>query len=77
LIEAKGAAQAEVARAAGIAESTISEVLAGKRDLTRAQIGRLARYFHVTPAVFSFDEESQPAPTHGRRGRRRKALEPV
>ena len=38
----------------GIAESTISEVLSGKRKLNRTQIGKLARYFHVSPAVFEF-----------------------
>jgi transcriptional regulator with XRE-family HTH domain len=37
---------------AGIAESTISEVLSGKRRLTRAQLEKLAAYFHVVPAVF-------------------------
>jgi HTH-type transcriptional regulator/antitoxin HigA len=39
---------------AGIAESTISEVLAGKRKLNRTQIGKLARYFHVAPGAFAF-----------------------
>lgn len=55
LIEAKGAAQADVSRATGIAESTISEVLAGKRALSRSHIGKLSRYFHVEPGVFSFE----------------------
>jgi HTH-type transcriptional regulator/antitoxin HigA len=54
LIEARQVSQAEVARATGIAESTISEVLAGKRVLNRAHIGRLARYFNVGPGAFSF-----------------------
>ena len=44
--------QAEVARATKIAESRISEVLSGKRRLTRGQIEKLAAYFHVSPAVF-------------------------
>ena len=44
LIEAKGVTQAQTAKEAGIAESTISEVLAGKRKLNRTQIGKLARY---------------------------------
>ncbi|HBI43571.1 MAG TPA: transcriptional regulator [Planctomycetales bacterium] len=56
LIEAKGVSQADVAREAGIAESTISEVLVGKRNLNRAHIGRLARYFNVGPAAFQFTE---------------------
>jgi HTH-type transcriptional regulator/antitoxin HigA len=52
LIEAKGVTQAEAARGAAIAESTVSEVLAGKRRLTRRQIEKLAAYFHVAPAAF-------------------------
>jgi HTH-type transcriptional regulator/antitoxin HigA len=55
LIEAKIVTQAEVATATGIAESTISEVLSGKRHLNRHHIGLLARYFHVSPAVFAFE----------------------
>jgi HTH-type transcriptional regulator/antitoxin HigA len=55
LIEQKGVTQAEVARSTKIAESTISEVLAGKRTLNRTQIGKFARFFHVEPGVFGFD----------------------
>ena len=55
LIEAKEMTQAEVARNTGIAESTISEVLSGKRTLNRSHIGKLARYFGVEPSVFAFD----------------------
>lgn len=56
LLEAKGVTQARLGRETKIAESTISEVLAGKRTLNRAQISRLARYFRVGPAVFRFSE---------------------
>jgi HTH-type transcriptional regulator / antitoxin HigA len=52
LIEHKNVTQAEAAAGAGIAESTISEVLAGKRKLNRRQIAKLARYFCVAPAAF-------------------------
>jgi HTH-type transcriptional regulator/antitoxin HigA len=55
LIEAKGVTQAETASAAGIAISTISEVLSGRRKLTRAHIGKLAQYFNVEPNVFAFN----------------------
>ena len=55
LIEAKGVTQAQVAKECRIAESTISEVLGAKRKLNRKQIGKLAAYFHVGPAVFNFD----------------------
>jgi len=54
LIEAKGVTQAQAAKEAGIAESTVSEVLTGKRKLNRTQIGKLARYFHVGPGAFAF-----------------------
>jgi HTH-type transcriptional regulator/antitoxin HigA len=54
LIEARGASRSEVAGATGIAVSTISEVLRGKRMLNRAHIGKLARYFHVSPDTFVF-----------------------
>ena len=54
LIDAKGVSQGEVARATGIANSTISAVLHGKRSLSRDHIGRLAAYFTVTPDVFVF-----------------------
>jgi HTH-type transcriptional regulator/antitoxin HigA len=54
LIEARGVSQSEVSGATGIAVSTISEVLRGKRTLNRAHIGKLARYFHVTPDTFAF-----------------------
>jgi HTH-type transcriptional regulator/antitoxin HigA len=56
LIESKGVTQAQAAAEAGIAESTISEVLSGKRKLNRGQIGKLARYFHVEPGAFVFAE---------------------
>ena len=52
LIESEGTTQAKVAAEARIAESTLSEVLAGKRELNRKHIEALARYFHVSPAVF-------------------------
>ena len=55
LIEQRGVTQAELAKQSRIVESTISEVLAGKRKLNRAQIGKLARFFHVEPGVFAFD----------------------
>ena len=34
------------------AGNTISEVLAGKRKLNRAQITKLSRYFHIEPGTF-------------------------
>jgi HTH-type transcriptional regulator / antitoxin HigA len=52
LIEAKGVTQVQAARATGIAESTISAVLAGNRRLNREHIEKLARYFHVGGQAF-------------------------
>ncbi|MGO8744806.1 MAG: helix-turn-helix domain-containing protein [Thermoguttaceae bacterium] len=54
LIEAKDVSQTEVAAETGIADSTISEVLKDKRSLNRSHIGKLAKYFNVSPGVFSF-----------------------
>jgi HTH-type transcriptional regulator/antitoxin HigA len=52
LIEHKSVTQTETAAGAGISESTISEVLAGKRKLNRGQITKLARYFNLNPGAF-------------------------
>jgi HTH-type transcriptional regulator/antitoxin HigA len=57
LLEAKGVKQADVVRATGIVASTLSDILKGKRNLTREQIGELAKYFRVSPAAFSFEKE--------------------
>jgi HTH-type transcriptional regulator/antitoxin HigA len=54
LIDAKGVSQTEVAEGTGIADSTISEVLKGKRFLNRVHIAKLSRYFKVSADVFSF-----------------------
>jgi HTH-type transcriptional regulator / antitoxin HigA len=34
------------------AESTVSDVLNGKREITKEQVRRLSNKFHVSPAVF-------------------------
>ena len=54
LIDAKGVSQTEVAEGTGIADSTISEVLKGKRFLNRTHIAKLSRYFKVSADAFSF-----------------------
>ena len=54
LLETKGVSQSAAAKGAGIAESTISEVLSGKRTLNRKQIGKLAKFFGVGAGVFEF-----------------------
>ena len=55
LIEAKAVTQTQVERDTGIAAPTISAVIAGRRRLTRDQIGKLAAYFGVAPTAFSFE----------------------
>jgi HTH-type transcriptional regulator/antitoxin HigA len=55
LIDARGITQAELSADTGIAGSTISAILSGKRGLTRDHIVTLARYFKVSPAVFISD----------------------
>jgi HTH-type transcriptional regulator/antitoxin HigA len=52
LIESSGAPQARVAVEAGIAGSTLSEILAGKRKLGIRYIPGLAAYFRVAPGLF-------------------------
>ena len=52
LIESKGANQTQVAEATGITESTLSEILSGKRGISRKVMRSLGDYFRVDPAVF-------------------------
>ena len=52
LIEAKEVSQADVASATGIPRSTLSAVLAQRRQVSKANISKLADYFGVSPLVF-------------------------
>ena len=52
LIDTRETSQSEVSFATNVAESTISEILKGKRKLTRKHIESFARFFRVNPAVF-------------------------
>ncbi|HUY90699.1 MAG TPA: helix-turn-helix domain-containing protein [Pirellulales bacterium] len=51
-LEAKGVCQAEISRGTGISATTISNVRAGRRDFSRADVRRLCEYFHCQPAVW-------------------------
>jgi HTH-type transcriptional regulator/antitoxin HigA len=53
LMEAKGVTQTQVSRETGIAKSTISEVLAGRRPLSRRVICTLAGYFKVNVSILA------------------------
>jgi HTH-type transcriptional regulator/antitoxin HigA len=52
LVESSGKTRAIVAAEAGLPESTLSEVLLGRRRLNTRHIGILARYFRIDPGVF-------------------------
>ena len=56
LTEGPGRSPVEVAQATGIDAATLGAVLAGTHQLTREQIGALARHFQVSPSVFAFGE---------------------
>ena len=51
LLEFKGVTQAQVAAQTGIAESTLSEILAGKRSMATKHIAILAKHFGVEPGL--------------------------
>jgi len=53
LMEAKGATQAAINRETGIAKSTISEVLSGRKPFSRRMIRKLADYFHVDVSILA------------------------
>lgn len=53
LMEAKGVTQAQLSQEAGIAKSTISEVLAEKKPFSRQMIRKLAEYFKVEVRVLT------------------------
>jgi HTH-type transcriptional regulator/antitoxin HigA len=52
LVDAKQVTKAEVARTTGIPRSTITNVLSGRRQITKDNASKLAGYFSVAPAVF-------------------------
>jgi HTH-type transcriptional regulator / antitoxin HigA len=52
LMRSNGLSQPKLAKAAGIAQSTLSAVLNGSRSLTKTQVVKLAKFFHVSPAAF-------------------------
>ncbi len=61
LLESNDMAQTELAQRSEIAESTISEILAGKRKLSRRHIATFSKVFRVSPAVF-FHEVVEMSP---------------
>lgn len=53
LIDTKGVSQIQLHRESGISKSSISEVLSGKKPLSRQMIRRLADYFGVETSLLA------------------------
>lgn len=53
LLEAKGIIQAQLSKETGLAKSSVSEVLAGKKPFSRQMIRKLADYFNVDVSVLA------------------------
>ena len=53
LMEAKGVTQAQLSRDTSVPKSMISEVLAGKKHLSRQMIRKFADYFQVDASVLA------------------------
>ena len=52
LIVERGVTNAAVARETHIPRSTFTDILAGRRSISKANVSRLASYFGVSPSVF-------------------------
>jgi len=52
LMRSNRLSQMALAKAVGIAQSSISAVLTGARSLTKGQVLKLAKFFRVGPAAF-------------------------
>ncbi len=61
LLDSNDMTQADLAARSEIAESTISEVLAGKRKLSRRHIAAISKVFRVSPSLF-FHEKPEMTP---------------
>ena len=53
LMEAKGITQAQLSRDTAVPKSTISEILAGKKHLSRQMIRKFAEFFEVNASVLT------------------------
>ena len=65
LMRSNRLSQMQLAKAVGMAQSTVSAVLTGARSLTKGQILKLAKFFSIAPAAF--------LPRDPRRGPRERA----
>jgi HTH-type transcriptional regulator/antitoxin HigA len=55
LLESRGVNQSRLAEATGVAKSTISEILSGKKKFSRHMIGAFAEYFQISKAALSWN----------------------
>lgn len=53
LLEMRGISQAELSRSTGLAKSSLSEVLSGKKAFSRQMIRALAEYFQIDASVLA------------------------
>ncbi len=51
-IEQRGISQTELANQTGVPQSTIANVIAGRRELSKANISALAKFFKLPAAMF-------------------------
>ena len=58
-MDARGVTQTQLSRDTKIPKSSISEVLAAKKPLSRQMIGKLANYFKVDPSVLTANFSAQ------------------
>jgi HTH-type transcriptional regulator/antitoxin HigA len=75
-IESKGVTQTEVSRATGIPVSTISELIAQKREFNRAHVEKLCDFFGLDPKVFIQVGNRKPARLRLRPGTRVRSAHP-
>jgi|SRR5579883_492025 len=52
LMEGRKLSQSQLARETGIAQPTISAILSGEREMTKAHVVKLAQFFDIDPTVF-------------------------
>jgi HTH-type transcriptional regulator/antitoxin HigA len=58
LLEVKGITNTELAKQTGIPTTTLSNVLAGRRGISKDNVLKLAKYFRVSPTLFLMKPET-------------------
>ncbi|HET6882895.1 MAG TPA: helix-turn-helix transcriptional regulator [Pirellulales bacterium] len=52
LLESRGTTQAQLAKATGISANLLSNVRAGRRELSKSNVRKLSEHFNVSPAIW-------------------------